>query len=749
VVIRQNAGAPKTSSVLESVHADGTSEAWSISDRGRYPLTGARDPVAVEVRMPRRSADPVPTSCRMQTRPGSPGLRRNPARFDRSSLLTPASLAPERTFDMATLSQTNVTPSTPMGANLVAGGATFRVWAPLASAVYLNGVFGGTADWSKDASPKQLVKDTNGYWSGFLSGVADGDFYKYYVVGPGSSGYKRDAYARELTPSATFPFSVNCIVRSPSAYPWHDAQFVTPDFSNMIIYQLHVGTYASSPPNYGTFLDVVEKLTYLQALGVNVLQPLPVTECEESPSLGYDGADYFSPDSLYTVYDPKVLATHLAAINGLLGAKSLPPMTMAQITSGPDQLRTMVDLCHLHGVAVIFDVVYNHAGGFVGDDESIYFWDREANPGDNNNSLYFVAQGYAGGLAFALWKQPVAQFLIDNASSWLNEFHIDGFRYDEISQLLANNQTKGWGFSQSVTSTVRFGHPRAIQNAEYWPSEYSASVSSIVTASAQGGAGFDVVQHDALRLAVRAAVSVASSGASAPVDMNAIAAALQPSLPAPWCAVTCVENHDIVYAGRDVRIPVLADSSDHQSFYARSRSKLATATLLAAPGIPQIFMGQEFLEDKQWDTNPAGSNLIYWGGLASGNKAMVDQLRFTQDFIRLRWSQPALRGQSIHVFHVHDVNRVIAFHRWVEGQGNDVVVVASFNDAPFFDYQLGFPREGAWAELFNSDVYDNWVNPLAVGNYGGISAFGAPLHGLPSSAPITIPPRALVVFGIS
>src|SRR5580704_17270717 len=166
---------------------------------------------------------------------------------------------------MPTMLQTGVTGNTPMGANLTAGGATFRVWAPLASAVYLNGVFGGTADWAKDASPKLLVIDANGYWAGFLPGADDGDVYKYYVVGPGSSGYKRDPYARELTQSTTFPLGVNCIVRSPSAYPWHDAQFVTPDFSNMIIYQLHVGTYASTPPKYGTFLDVVEKITYLQA----------------------------------------------------------------------------------------------------------------------------------------------------------------------------------------------------------------------------------------------------------------------------------------------------------------------------------------------------------------------------------------------------------------------------------------------------------------------------------------------------
>src|ERR1700722_7656271 len=147
------------------------------------------------------------------------------------------------------LSQANITADTPMGATLVAGGATFRVWAPSAAAVYLNGTFGGVSDWSKDASPKALTRDSAGRWSGFLAGVADGDEYKYYVVGPpgGSVGYKRDPYARELTSAPPFPSATVCVVRSPSAYPWHDAQFVTPDYSDMVVYQLHVGTYASSP----------------------------------------------------------------------------------------------------------------------------------------------------------------------------------------------------------------------------------------------------------------------------------------------------------------------------------------------------------------------------------------------------------------------------------------------------------------------------------------------------------------------
>jgi 1,4-alpha-glucan branching enzyme len=427
-------------------------------------------------------------------------------------------------------------------------------------------------------------------------------------------------------------------------------------------------------------------------------------------------------------------------------------LTQDQITGGPNQLKALVDLSHLYGLAVAFDVVYNHAGGFEGDDESIYFWDREAlpSPATNNQSLFFTNVPVVGGLSFALWKQQVCQFLIDNASFFINEFHVDAFRYDEISLLLQANQPTGWTFCQNLTNTLRYLKARLLQNAEYWPGEFSASVPAIVQPASQGGAGFDTVQHDALRLAIRGAIQSAAYGQSSAVNMDAILGSLYPpGLPYAWNAVTCVENHDVVYAGRDPRIPVLADGSNAQSFYARSRSKVATGLLLAAPGIPQIFMGQEFLENRQWYDDPAvQSNLLEWAALNSGDKSMSDQLRFTQDFIRLRWNQPALRGQSINPYYSSNNDRVIAFHRWIDGQPLDVVVVASLNDNPFFGYQLGFPQGGRWAELFNSDIYDNWVNPLTVGNHGAIYANGGPLHNLPFSASITIPPRSILVFGV-
>ena len=100
------------------------------------------------------------------------------------------------------------------------------------------------------------------------------------------------------------------------------------------------------------------------------------------------------------------------------------------------------------------------------------------------------------------------------------------------------------------------------------------------------------------------------------------------------------------------------------------------------------------------------------------------------------------------MFHVHNDNRVIAIHRWVPGVGRDVVVVASLNENTFYDsrYRLGFPIGGHWNEIFNSDVYDRWVNPNAQGNFGGVTADEIEWDGLPASAGITLPANGLLVL---
>ena len=125
---------------------------------------------------------------------------------------------------------------------------------------------------------------------------------------------------------------------------------------------------------------------------------------------------------------------------------------------------------------------------------------------------------------------------------------------------------------------------------------------------------------------------------------------------------------------------------------------------------------------------------------------MLDHLRFTRELLALRRRLPALHGQGFRVVHMHDQNRVLAFHRWVEGEGHDVIVVLHLANFSRVGYRLGFPRGGDWREVFNSDVYESWVNAAVMGNGGRIVADPQPLHGFEYSAAIVLPANSLLVF---
>lgn len=646
-------------------------------------------------------------------------------------------------------SQQHLTDDTALGATLVGGGATFRCWAPNASAVYvafppapLDG------PWPKPES-QLLLRNAQGFWGGFFPGVHEGDSYRFYVVGDGSEGFKRDPYAREIA-FDNYP-NCACIVRSPTSYPWRDAAFRPPAFSELLVYQFHFGVYFAEdelghdirPHRVCTFLDAVGRIEYWADLGINAVLPLPFQEFQTASSLGYNGTDLFSPEMDYSVR-PADLAPYCALVNRLLAAKGAPPVGIADLTGQVNQLKTFVDLCHLYGIAVLADVVFNHAGGGF-DDQSLYFFDRQA-AGDNARSLYFTRDGHAGGLVFDYQKPEVRQFLIDNAVTLLSEYHLDGFRYDQVTVMVEHG---GWFFCQDLSATVRFVKPPAVQIAEYWGNERWRGV-----AEPPSGMGFDVGYSDVLRQSVRAVLARAAQGRDTTLGLSGLrdALAFTHQLPGRWSTFQCLENHDLLDVNHDdkqPRIARLADPSDARSWYARSRSRVATGILLTAPGIPMLFMGQELLEDKYWtDWQGRPELLLWWEGVEGADRDVVDFHHFTRDLLWLRRQQPALVADGLNVFHVDERNRILAFQRWVPGAGHDLVIVLSLNEAGFHygSYELGFPSAGHWHEVFNSDVYDRFVNPNVEGNHGGVTARHEPRHGLPASANLTIPANSLLIF---
>ncbi len=237
--------------------------------------------------------------------------------------------------ELGPVSQQGITDATPMGANLVTGGATFRVWTPQALEVHLRlartgNVINQSGDSFTPSAATRLHLHENGHWTGFVPGVQEGDRYRFHLVG-NPQPLVRDPYARELE-FHDWP-DVDCIVRSPASYPWHDDGFRTPWFHEAIIYQLHFGTWHAvddqnrdaRPTRVAKFLDAVERIPYLADLGVTFIQPLPVTEFNSVPnpfdptprSLGYNGTDLFSPEMDYGV-EEQDLPRYLKTVNQLL-----------------------------------------------------------------------------------------------------------------------------------------------------------------------------------------------------------------------------------------------------------------------------------------------------------------------------------------------------------------------------------------------------------------------------------------------
>jgi 1,4-alpha-glucan branching enzyme len=644
---------------------------------------------------------------------------------------------------------TGIGPDTPVGATAVAGGVAFRIWAPAAQRIFV--LTGdalsrcsqpGFAPSAEDA----LFRMDAGFWGGFVAGLKDGARYRFWVIGSGSTGLKRDPRARELSTVPAYP-DCDCLVHDPTRYPWHDEGFRPPEFRDLIAYQLHIGVYYARDAEgrdkrrgVGKFLDLIDRIDYLRELGINAVQLLPIQEFPSETSRGYNGLDLYSPEMDYHVADSGELARYRDKANAMLARYGQPPIAIDSLRPGPNQLRCVIDLFPLNGIAIFFDLVFNHAGpGF--NDQSIKFLDRQPY-GDDNRSLYFTDETWVGGNVFAYWNQDVRQFLIDNVKQCFEEFHVDGIRYDEVTVIDTHG---GRRFCQDMTSTARAAKPEAIQIAEYWGSDRAAAVRP-----AGGGLGFDAAWNDRLRDGVRSAIDQASRVRDAFVDIEALARAFDTpdGFDPPWRVINCIEDHDVVFDGKGQRIPALADAANPRSWFARSRARIAAGLLFAGRGVPQLFMGQEILEGKQWsdDVEFHASLLIGWDELET-DASMRDYLAFCRDLIRMRRTLPALRSDSLRVSTCNALDRVIAIHRWIEGQGEDMLLVANLQEMPRHGYRVGFPASGAWRELFNSDAYEGLLNTPAVGNGGAVKADGAPWDDMPTSAALALPANGFIMFG--
>jgi 1,4-alpha-glucan branching enzyme len=579
-----------------------------------------------------------------------------------------------------------------MGAVPYDGGVAFRVWAPHAGQVSVAGDFN---DWSEDATP--LAHEGSGYWSTDVAGVKPGNEYRFVLGTQGGTVlWRNDPYARDVTSSVG-----NSIVCS-ADFDWGDTDFTMPSWNELVIYELHVGTFNDAPGGHaGSFESVERRLSYLRDLGINGLELMPSAEFAADFSWGYNPAQIFAIESAY---------------------------------GGPDALKRLVRAAHEHGIAVIFDVVYNHLGP-----SDLDMWQFDGWTPNGKGGIYFYndarSQTPWGDTRPDYGRHEVREFLRDNARMWLEEFRFDGLRWDAtayIRNVYGNNDDPGndipdgWRLLQDITRDTDQRQPWKLHIAE------DLRDNAWITAPPSwGGAGFDTQWDGRFVHPVRAILKEPFDGArNMEVLRHAIVARDRDD---PVTRVIYTESHDEVANGKS-RLPHEISPSDPGNYFARKRSTLGAVLVFTTPGMPMIFQGQEILEDEWFrDDDP-----IDW--TKADTYAGVFELY--RDLIRLRrnWydNTRGLRGPHVNVHHVNDDDNVIAFHRWERGGPRDDVVVAlNVSNRERTGYRIGFPRSGAWRSALNSDS-------KAYGDdYGDIGqlvvhAHGGPYDGMPHSGEVSL-----------
>lgn len=586
---------------------------------------------------------------------------------------------------------------TGMGAIPHGGGVAFRVWAPHAERVSVIGSFNG---WNGDKNPLQA--EENGYWYADVAEAHVGDEYKFLLITEKGELSRIDPYARQVTSSVG-----NGVIHD-SGFDWQADDFQLAPWNELVIYELHVGTFNDQDDDDkpGEFASVSARLGHLKKLGVNAIQIMPVGEFAGDRSWGYNPAHIFSVETAY---------------------------------GGPLALKQFVKRAHQEGIGVILDVVYNHLGP-----SDLDLWQFDGWCENDRGGIYF----YNDERAITLWGETrpdygrgeVRQYLFDNVMMWLEEYHVDGLRYD-CTQFIRTvhgseeqDLPEGWSLLQWINGQVSERFPGRITIAE--DLQNNRWLTRDVGA---GGAGFGS-QWDAMFVhPIRLAVTT-------PEDEQRSLAAVRDAIcyrynDDAFDRVIYSESHDEVANGK-ARVPQEINPNDPKGWYARKRSILAAAMVFTAPGIPMLFQGQEFLEGEWFrDTVP-----LDW----DKSDEFHGIVRLYRDLIRLRLNRAGftrgLCGQFTQVSHLNEERKVIAFHRWDKGgPADDVVVVANLFREPQDGYVIGFPAAGTWKLRFNSD-WQGYSDDFHGHPSTDVVAEPGECDGFPFHAALSIGPYSVLIF---
>jgi len=269
----------------------------------------------------------------------------------------------------------------------------FTVWAPLKEKMILHIVKPVDEQY-------EMQKKEEGYWSVSIQNFS-GDVL-YFFKPDGEKDYPDPA--SNFQPQGVHGASQ---IVNHENYKWNDDTWKGLPLEEMVIYELHVGTFTSE----GTFESMISRLDELKEVGINAIEIMPVAQFPGNRNWGYDGVFPFAVQNSY---------------------------------GGPEGLKKLVDACHQKNIAVILDVVYNHLGP-----EGNYF---------SFFGPYFTAKyhtPWGDAINFdGEWSDGVRDYFSNNIIYWFEHYHIDALRCDAVHAIFDNGAVHFWQYAQSKISEL-------------------------------------------------------------------------------------------------------------------------------------------------------------------------------------------------------------------------------------------------------------------------------------------------------
>jgi 1,4-alpha-glucan branching enzyme len=588
-----------------------------------------------------------------------------------------------------------------------AGGVVFAVWAPHARRVSVVGDFN---EW--DGRRCQMRKRIDsGLWEIFIPHLGAGVVYKYEIVS--ASGImqplKADPYGfeAELRPSTA------SVVAYTTDYHWNDADFLVTRGQGearrkpMSILEVHLGSWRRGEGGrFLTYDELAEQLIpYAVDLGFTHLELMPVTEHPLDDSWGYQPIGLFAPTRRF---------------------------------GAPDAFARFVDRAHLAGLGVILDWVPAHfpvdAQGLAHFDGAPLYEHADPRKGfhpDWNTAIYDFG------------RREVANFLLTSALYFVDRYHVDGLRVDAVASMLyldysrkpgewlpnaqgGNENLDAIAFLRRANEAVYGEFPGAVTIAEE-----STAFPGVSRPTNFGGLGFGFKwnmgwMHDTLDY-------MSSDPIYRRWSHHKMTFGLLYAFTENF--ILPISHDEVVHGKRSVvgKMP-----GDEWQRFANTRAYYGF--MWGHPGKKLLFMGQEFGQTSEWNSNDSLPwwLLDYWPH--QGLQALV------RDLNHLYRSTPALHARDCEAegfrwIVVDDENQsVYAFLRTGAETDRPVAVVCNFTPDVRYGYRIGLPSSGRWREALNTDsaVYGG----SNVGNMGAVFAEPQPAHGLIASASLTLPPLA-------